>query len=255
MVFTLKAEVSVPLPILKKFLLLVFLSSVFLVPRRARCSAEINVPKDELAQESVVPVFDNAVSIKNRNVQDRQTFDVGFFGGLAITEPIFSTSKFGISVNYHFSEAHSLGVLWAKNSTGLSKDAEGLKNDFGLDFTRVPYPDYSLMADYNYKLYYGKLSVTKNGVINTSIYASGALGVVKFVHKSYPVISVGAGEKFYFTNHLALKLDLRLLVNNAPSPFKSGVLRTGVDAVPSYDIFEEKLNTAINLEVGLNYLF
>lgn len=225
---------------------------IFSIPSSA---AEINVPKDELARESVYPLFDNPVSVKNRNVKDSETFDVGIFGGLAISEPIANTSKYGIAINYHFSPAHSLGLLWAKNSTGLSKDAEGLKSDFGLDFTRAPFPEYNLLADYNYKLYYGKLSITKDGVINTSIYFSGAAGIIKYIHKSYPVVAVGVGERFYFTNNFALKVDLRFLINNAPSPFKAGALRTGIDPVPSYDSFAERITYTTNLEVGLNYLF
>ena len=216
---------------------------------------EINVPTDELAKESVYPVFDNPVSVKNRNVKDFRTIDVGIFSGLAITEPISNTSRFGVALNYHFTEVHSLGLQWAKNTTGLSKDAEGLKTDFGLDFTRAPYPEYSLMADYNYKLYYGKLSVTKNGVINTSIYTSGSAGMIKYVHKSYPVLAVGMGERFYITDHIALKVDLRIFLNQAPIPFKSGALRTGIDPVPSYDSFSERFTYTTNLEVGVNYLF
>lgn len=218
-------------------------------------AAEVNVPKDELAQESVYPIFDNPVSVKNRNVQDTGTFDIGIFGGMAITEPIASTTKIGFDVNYHYSEIHSFGLIYAKNSTGLSKDAQGLKDDFGLDFGRAPYPEYSLFADYNYKLYYGKLSITKTGVVNTSIYYSGSAGIIKYVHKSYPTVSAGVGERFYFTNNLALKVDLRLFMGNAPSPFKSGALRTGIDPVPSYDTFDDKLTFKTNLEVGLNYLF
>ena len=227
--------------------------------------AQVEVPEDELAQETVYPVFDNAVSVKNRNIKDFKTFDVGIFGGLALTEPISNTTKAGLSLNYHFSEIHSLGILFAKNSSGLSADAQGLKNDFGLDFGRAPYPEYSLMADYNYKLYYGKLSVTKSAVMNTSLYISSALGIIKYVHKSYPALSIGVGERFYFTDHLSLKIDLRFYAHQAPIPFKSRALRDGSkpndnalnapDPIPSYDSFSERLTYTTNLEVGLNYLF
>lgn len=221
------------------------------------CSSadEIDVPKDELAQESVYPTFDNTVSVKNRNVQDNETYDVGLFGGLAITEPIANTVKYGISIHYHFSPIHSFGLLLAVNSTGLSKDALGLKSDFGLDFTRVPRPEFSVLSDYNYKLYYGKLSVTKNGVINTSIYTSASAGLIKFTHKSYPALALGVGERFYLTNNFAFKVDFRFFINNAPIPFKTGALREGIDPVPTYDSFAERITYTTNLEVGINYLF
>lgn len=243
------------LNVIKSILVSVVLIGTIIVFSISSEAAEMNVPQDELAQETVYPVFDNPVSVRNRNVQDTGTFDIGLFGGMAITEPIASTSKFGLALNYHFNEAHMLGLVYAKNSTGLSKDAKGLKDDFGLDFGRAPYPEYSLVADYNYKLYYGKLSVTKNGVINTSIFVSAAAGMIKYVHKSYPTVAFGVGERFYFTDHLALKVDLRVFFNNAPIPFKAGALREGIDPVPSYDSFDERLTYTTNLEVGLNYLF
>ena len=232
---------------------------------QALAADSVDVPRDELTQETVYPVFDNPVSVKNRNIQDSGVLDIGMFGGLAITEPIANTTKFGLDVNYHFNETHSFGVLWAKNSTGLSRDAQGLKDDFGLDFSRAPYPEYTLMGDYNYKAFYGKLSVTKDGVVNTSIYGSLAGGTVKYVHKAYPALAVGIGERFYFGHHFSLKVDLRLYAHQAPIPFKSPGLKDGskpngnpgnaADPVPSYDSFDERLTYTTNLEIGLNYLF
>ncbi len=228
-------------------------------------TSEVAVPKDELATETVYPIFDQAKVVRNRNVQTTGRIDVGLFGGLALTEPIANTSKFGLAVNYHLSEYHSLGLFYVQNSTGLSKDAEGLKNDFGLDYSRAPQPQNTIMLDYNYKPYYGKLSFTKNGVINTTIYGSLAGGMIKYQHKSYPALAVGLGERFYFGKSLSLKTDLRLFVHQAPIPFKSGVLcdgskascgsSGGLDPVPSYSAFDERITYTTNLEIGLNYLF
>lgn len=244
----------------RKVLNLFFVYSFILMTSLSVKAADVDVPEDELAQETVYPIFDNPVSVKNRNVKDYQTVDVGIFGGLALTEPISNTTKFGIAANYHFNEVHALGILYSKSSSGLSKDGQGLKDDHGLDFNRAPVLDYALMADYNYKLFYGKLSLAKDSVMNTSIFLSSSLGIVKYTHKSYPAIALGIGEKFYFTNHLALKVDFRFYAHNAPIPFKSGALRDGsngtpVDPVPSYDSFDERLTYTTNLEVGLNYLF
>lgn len=234
---------------------LLIVGTILIFSRVAYTAEEVNVPRDELAQESVYPIFDNPVSVKNRNVQDTETVDIGFYGGAAITEPIYNTMKLGLAVNYHFNEAHSLGLMYGKNSVGLSKDAQGLKNDFGLDFGRAPAPEYSLMADYNYKMYYGKLSVTKNGVVNTSIYFSGGAGITKYQHKSYPTLSVGVGERFYLTNHFAFKVDLRVQGNTAPVPFQANALREGIDPIPTYESFSERFTLTTNLELGLNYLF
>ncbi len=247
---------------MKKIFLVLILISNHLV----FADSDVTVPEDELATETVYPIFDHAQSIRNRNVQTTGRIDVGLFGGLALTEPIANTTKFGIAANYHFSEYHSLGLFFVSNSGGLSKDAEGIHADFGLDFSRAPQPQNTIMFDYNYKPYYGKMSFTKNGVINTTIYGSAALGAVKYQHKTYSALAVGLGERFYFGKSLSLKTDLRLFVHQAPIPFKSPGLCDGTnttcgsngasgDARPSYDSFEERITYTTNLEIGLNYLF
>lgn len=228
--------------------------------------AQIDVPKDELATETVFPIFDQAKSVRNRNVQTKGRIDVGLFGGLALTEPIANTVKLGFAANYHFNEYHSLGLLFVSNRSGLSRDAEGLRNDFGLDYARSPQPKSTMMMDYNYKPYYGKMSFTKTGVINTTIYGSGALGAIEYQHKTYPAMAIGLGERFYFGKNISLKTDLRLFVHQAPVPFKSDVLCDGskptcgsspggLDPVPNYDVFSERITYTTNLEIGLNYLF
>lgn len=243
---------------MKKISLIIILSfSIW-----AQAAEQVDVPVDELARESVVPIFDNTVSIKNRNVNMNQTFDIGIFGGLALTEPIANTTKFGFEINYHFDDYHSLGALLSINSNGLSKDAQGLKNDFGLDFNRAPKPQSTLLLDYNYSPFYGKLSVTKDGVMNTTIYGSLGAGVVKFEHKSYPTLAIGIGERFYFGKHFSLKMDFKLFAHQAPIPFQTGALRDGssganfqTDPVPSLDSFKERLTYTSNLQFGMNYLF
>jgi len=246
----------------KLFLKKSLIAIIFLLSASAYAAEEIEVPDDELAKESVLPVFDNVISVKNRNVTTEGRIDIGIFGGLALTEPIANTTKVGLELNYHFNENHSLGLMFSMNSTGLSKDAQGLKNDFGLDFNRAPKPQSTLMLDYNYSPFYGKMSVTKDGVMNTTIYASGAVGLVKYEHKSYPAIAIGLGERFYFSNSFSLKVDFRIYAHQAPIPFQSGALRDGsagsgfiTDPVPTLDSFKERLTYTTNLQVGLNYLF
>ena len=225
--------------------------------------AAVEVPADELATESVYPQFDHPHSVKNRNVQTEGRFDLGLFGGFALTEPIYSASKIGFAVNYHLSEYHSIGFLYSKTSTGLSKDAIELRKQ-NLDFDRAPKPVDTTIIDYNYKPFYGKLSLSKGIVINTTIYGSGAIGMVKYQHKSYPAIAIGLGERFYFTPELSFKVDLRMFAHKAPIPFKKCALKPeagggsdcpGPDPVPDYNDFDERLTFTNNLELGLNYLF
>ncbi len=242
---------------INKFLkTIIFVTLSFGFISQGLAQSDIDVPVDELAQETVYPVFDHLASVKNRNVATENRFDLGLFGGYALTEPIYSTAKFGVALNYHINELHSLGALFSQNTTGLSRDGDALKDlqPTGLDFNRAPKPKNTFLLDYNYKPYYGKLSVTKNSVINTTIFGSAAAGLIVYEHKSYPAVAFGLGERFYFTSQFSLKIDLRLFIHQAPIPFKRDALKP-TDPLPAPDSFDERISYTTNLEVGLNYLF
>jgi outer membrane beta-barrel protein len=235
-------------------------TAAFVLNKVAFAAESVELPQEELAQESVLPIFDKPVSVKNRSVLTAGRFDADFFYGMALTEPIADVSKLGLAVYYNMSEDYALGLLYAKNSTGLSTYANQLHSQFALDFNRVPKPDSTLMVDFNIKAFYGKMSLTKSTVFNLMLFGSASGGMVKYEHKSYPAIALGLGQKFFFTSRLALRMDMRLYVHQAPIPFLNSALRDGSngqpsDTVPSPGDFKERITYTTNLDVGLSYLF
>lgn len=222
-----------------------------------RASETLDLPEEELAKESVTPIFDHMVAVKNRNVVLEKHFDMGGYYGWALSEPIANVSKLGLNAYYHTSEHHAWGFFLNMNFAGLSSYAKQLNSQFQLDFERAPKPELTLMADYNLLAYYGKMSISKNTVYNLHALGSFALGAVKYQHKTYPAIAMGLGEKFYMTNRFSLRFDLRLFIHNAPVPFKQGALRVGSspDPVPAYGDFEERITYTTVLDLGLSYLF
>lgn len=229
-----------------------------------RASAEvIELPPEELAKESVLPVFDRPVSVKNRNVVTAGKIDVNLMYGLALSEPIYNTSRFVFSAYYNSSEDNAFGLIYSKNSGGLSTYANQLNEEFKLDFSRAPSPQQSIMGDWDWKMYYGKLSVTKNAVVNMHLYSTLAAGIVQFQHKSYPAVAPGLGQKFYFGKSFALRFDMRLFMHQAPIPFldSKGCTRPGINTscttqpLPSYGDFEERLTFTTALDAGLSWMF
>lgn len=237
--------------------LMIFVCAL-LVEKVAFADDVVELPPEELARESVLPVFDKSIMVKNRNVVTTGHVDADIFYGMAMTEPIADVSKIGLGVYYNFNEDHALGVLYAKNSTGLSSYAKQLRSaPYELDFNRAPKPDSTLMLDYNLKLFYGKMSITKSAVFNLMLYASAAGGVVKYTHKAYPAAALGIGQKFFFTNNFALRVDLRLYGHQAPDPFLS-TPTSGVSVnkpTPDYGDFQDQMTYTTNLDVGFSYLF
>jgi outer membrane beta-barrel protein len=175
-----------------------------------------------------------------------------------MTEPIANVSKFGLAVYYNFSEDSALGFLFAKNASGLSSYADQLRSQYSLDFSRAPQPLSTYMVDYNIKAFYGKMSLAKSIVLNTSMHGSLAGGITQYSHKSFPVIALGVGQKFYLNKAWALRFDMRLYAGQAPIPFLKDALHVPPatpDPVPSPSQFDERITFSTSLDAGLSYLF
>lgn len=216
----------------------------------------IDLPDEELARESVTPTFDKNPSTKNRNIVTEGKVDLNLYYGTALTEPIANVSKIGLSGYYHTSEHSAWGLMLNKNSTGLSTYAEQLRNTYNLDFTKAPAPDMTAMLDYNHKAFYGKMSITKKTVINLHLFGTLSAGVVKYVHKTYPAVAFGAGQKLYFSKSWAFRFDFRVFMHQAPIPFLKDKLKsTSSGYPPSFSDFSERLTTTSVLDLGISYLF
>lgn len=214
----------------------------------------IHLPQEELAKESVLPVFNRPVSVKNRKVVTDGRVDIGLGYGLALSEPIYDVSRYGLSMYYHTSENHGFGLVFTKSSNSVSTYAKQLREKYNLDFTRAPSPDQTYLLDWNWKMFYGKMSVTKLSNLNFHLYTTFAGGMTKFVHKSYPTVAAGVGQKFYFGSSFALRFDLRLFMNQAPIPFKVGAIQV-TDPVPTYESFAERMTYTTVLDAGISWLF
>lgn len=239
---------------------------------------EVALPTDELAKESVLPIFDKTISVKNRRVVTDGRVEVVGYYSYAMTEAIMNVSRVGASVYYNTSETHVFGLSFAKNFSGISNYSKQMANGVGsgtggtgpikLDFTRAPFPEMSAMFDYNAKLFYGKLSLAKNIVFNTILYASAAVEMTKYVNKTYPGIAFGIGQKFYITDQLAFRFDMRFHANQGPNPVISDVrvYQPGTNPnpsdpnqnpnyKPSYDRFPDHTSFSTTMDAGLSFLF
>ncbi len=170
-----------------------------------RASETIDFPEDELAQESVLPKFDRPDSVKKRNVTTENKFELGAYYGWNILEPIQNQSKVGFNLGYHWSEESALVLNYAQWLGGLNKQyTDELLSSNHLDFNRSPKIKYSAFAHYEWNIFYGKISLTKQGVVNLSTYPIIGAGLTTYEHKSYPGIDFGIGQKFYFGKSFAL---------------------------------------------------
>lgn len=61
----------------------------------------IQFPTEELATESVMPVFDQPAVVRNRVVELAKRFEVGILMGYALTEPFYNPLQLGATFTYH----------------------------------------------------------------------------------------------------------------------------------------------------------
>lgn len=230
--------------------------ALVLKPMVAAAAQTIEFPEDELASESVLPVFDQPVSVKNRNIVTARRLELGLTGGYALTEPFFNPMSFGLTATYHLTEDHGVnifGVAYAGGPSDYSKQLNPIPpTATNANLQYAPGPKYLLLASYQYTGFYGKLSLTKEYIMNLHLYGLLGLGMIGLGDVNKPVFNAGLGQKFYLSKSFALRFDLRFLVYQGPDPL-SRRLDNKTEAQPA-SYFDEKLFFSPMLSFGAIYL-
>lgn len=232
----------------------IFLLMTFSISAQAEV---IEFPEEELATESVLPVFENPKGVKNRLVKTAGRFEFGVGGGLMLNEPFFEQLNFGFNGTYHFDEEHAFNLAGVFLQDKLSSYGQALQAGEGLDGgtfdpSLAPHPTNMILASYQFTAYYGKISLTKQSVMNLSLYGIAGLGTVGMTEGSAFALNFGLGQKLYFSPDFALRFDLRFLTYSAPDP-TSIELEAGTGARPASD-FEEELYFNTLMTVGAVFL-
>lgn len=242
-------------------LLFVCLTGVFLTGHFAFAAKDvIEFPTEELAAESVLPVFDKPESVKNRNVVTANRLELGLFAGYLLTEPFFNPFNYGLNASYHFNETHGLNLTGLFMSSGLSSYGKQLNNvstnsggNADLKLQNAPAPKYMVLGSWQFTGYYGKLSITKQTVANLSLYGLLGAGMIGVGDAAKPMVSAGLGQKFYISHSFALRFDLRFYAYQGPDVLTRSLSAT--TTVQPNSAFDEKLQFGSMLSLGAVYLF
>jgi len=215
---------------------------------------EIKFSKDELARESVLPVFKNLKTVLNRNVTLSKRISVGGGAGFVLNEPFNSSLQYGGFVNYHFDEVKGIQArfyLWNQGDSSYTEQLDaGVGKTLGLK--NRPRPEYLAIVNYQYSIFYGKVSMGKKIVTNMSLYGLAGLGTISIGGSMYPMGDLGLGMKFYFNRNIALRLDLVSMIYNGPN-----VLSKPLTIAPNEPVESFETTVSLNnvLGVGLEFLF
>ena len=214
---------------------------------------EVELPPEELSKESVSARFDNTVTVRSRNIRLAGKFETGAYFGWNFNEAIANQGQYGLNLGYHWSETSSLILNYSFLAPGLNTQYSSALNAQGLDFTRAPAPQSAAWLNYEWDIFYGKISLTKQWVTNISIYPLGGLGMTTYSNKSYYGLDGGLGGKFYFNPTWAIRLDFKLQYSGQPSPFQANILKTL--PAPSPNAFNDQYSFGVILDVGLVAVF
>ncbi len=212
---------------------LVFLLATLLTSSFAH-AVDIQFPEEELARESVYPVFDNPTAVKRRNVVLENRVEFGLYGGWSLNDALADPMTGGLMIAYNFTEIHAFQLQGGVFSTSKSQYVSGIEEKLpasGGDLKYIPQPKYLVMGNYQITPFYGKLSITKQTVMNLSLFATAGLGTIAIGDSSYMAFSLGIGQKLYFTDRIGLRADLKMLIHQAPNTLST--VHVGPDPVPN----------------------
>ncbi len=225
----------------------------------AHAAQNIEFPEEELATESVLPIFDQPVSVKNRAVVMSGRFEGEIMGGYSLTEAFFNPVSYGASVTYHVTETSGINIFGLVYGGGLSDKGKALNGHvensaINANLQYGPQNKYLLLANYEFSAYYGKISITKDYVMNLNLYGLAGLGGLGIGDGTVPVVSLGIGQKFYFTNNFSLRADLRFLFYQGPNILSARLDQSSIHSVQPNSYFSNKFFADGLMSVGVDYM-
>lgn len=199
-------------------------------------SLEIRFPDEELAAETILPVFDPVRMVLNRNINLKYRFEAGGGVTFGLDEPFRFSFYPTAFLSFHLSDIHGINLTGSWLPPYYSKAGNRLKkgvcnttnerkencSEFKLfDVHRVPYPYIMGFLNYTYTPYYGKISLTKKLVMNMSLYGFLGPGLIVFNENSRTfAFNMGIGQRFYLSRYFALRTDVGFYGYYGPDPSK-----------------------------------
>jgi outer membrane beta-barrel protein len=236
------------------------LTALILSSQSAWSEDPIQFAEEELARESVYPVFDETNAVLRRRVVTAKALELNIFGGAAFNDPFFNPLSFGGGVGYHFSEIHGAQLLGGLLTNTPSQYVDPLRVASDQNYKFAPAPKYYFLGVYEFTPFYGKLSITKETVCNLALNFSGGAGAYAIGTEVLPTLVLGFGQKFFFGPGWGLNIDLKTLTFNGPDAASRDLRPSppasspGTNATPANSQFTSRIQTHFLLNVGLLFL-
>jgi outer membrane beta-barrel protein len=220
----------------------------------ASWAEEVAIPDSELSKEVSYPLLDTPRAVVNRILTFTNRVEVEFGPSWILDEPFYQNQSFDLGIFFHWSEFSGVGLRYMHWATGLSDYAKQFgKGTNPLDLNRSNGPENGYSAEYEYRLFYGKISVGKETVFPISIRATGELGMISYGVKTLPFAAAGIGNRFFFNRNFGINADMKVMYRDAIDPVSANL--TGSGTVPARSDFSSKYRLNMGLNLGVLYLF
>ena len=224
-------------------------------------SASIRFPDEELASESVLPLVDlnPPQMVLNRRVPLKYRVEMGLGGAFGLDEPFYFPFYGSGILGFHITETHSVHFIGTYFPPLLSNDGKilseqgvarqtetGEEETWYLKALNAPHPQMMVFLNYQYSPSYGKISLTKSGVMNMSLYGFAGPGFLVFDQGNRTWAgNIGIGQKLYFNRWLGIRGDLGFYGYFGPAPTKMNL--NGEAKIPFDKVKADEKRLLINV--------
>ena len=240
-----------------------FIFAIFLILSSSVASAvKIRFPEEELASESVLPLFDPVRTVLNRNIHLSKRFEIGSSASFGLGEPFYYPIHITGQISFYLSEIHGLGISgtyffpFRSNTGNALNEGRGLDEGKTFNVLALPYPQMMGFLNYQYVPYYGKISLTKKGVLNLSIYGFAGPGFMIFSDGTKQIAgTIGIGQKLYFNKWLAIRGDIGFYGYYGPVPSKTDLNNVSNGSILYQQLKPENKGIILNLIASVGVVF
>ena len=134
----------------------------------------------------------------------------------------------------------------------IGENGEPTENDF--DATRAPNKDLLIAAHYQYTAYYGKISLSRDTIMNLSLSGLIGGGVYLLDGLVAPTFNFGVSQRYYFSSRVALRFDILFSIFNGPDITSAGLLPANGQPGPDPSEFESNIQFDSTIFLGLSFL-
>ncbi len=213
--------------------------------RPKKKAPKVKIEQTELAQETVLPVFEKVSAVKNKKITLSRRLEFGFGAGTDFLEIIYTKPIVNAHLALHLSELHAFRVsstfvsspfksfLFKRTPNRLGGGGKGLEDNGFVEASLLPPIEMFIMGNYQLTPTYSKLSLFQNWdmIAMQHFFLGAGMGWVK--HKRglrctpqdldecssaetksiYPSFELGVGMSFYMNKFVALRADLRFMLH------------------------------------------